>query len=328
MLKTRVDRLIRRLSDQGVEMHGFLLSVSGEQKAAAYCAPFDEGRPHRMFSVSKSMVGLAVGILLDEGRIRLSDRLAEYFQDDLPEHPDERLLRLTLRDTLRMATCYERTVYREGVDDDWARAFFLGAPTHEPGTVFHYDTSASQVLGALVRRRSGISVLDFLEARVYRKIGANDQKGWLTDPSGECQGGTGLFLSLRDLEKTALFVMAGGGGLISDDFLKEMTRKQIDTPPDLQPEGSFGYGYQCWRTRAGYAFYGMGGQLAVCCPEKETLFCTAADTRRDKTGVQKIYDAFFEEIYPYVGKENMAYTRYALSMPGAATAAFDTALII
>lgn len=328
MLNTRVERLITRLSDQGVQMHGFLLSVGGVQRAAAYYAPFFEGQPHRMFSVSKSMVGLAVGILLDEGKLRLSDRLADHFSDDLPPNPDGRLLRLTLRDALRMATCYERTVYRKGKDDNWARAFFWGAPTHEPGTVFHYDTSASQVLGALVRRCSGLSALDFLDARLFSKIGAKDKKYWLTDPSGECQGGTGLFLSLRDLEKTAHLVLSGGGGLLSKDFLSEMTKKQIDTPPDLTPEGCYGYGYQCWRTRAGYSFYGMGGQLAVCCPEKETLFCTVADTRRDPTGVQKIYDAFFEEIYPLIGKEDMTPARYDLALPEKELLSLDARLTI
>ena len=128
-----------RLKRESVCMHGFILDVQGEVKATAYYPPFEEGEAHRMYSVSKSMTALAIGLLLDEGKISLDDRIADYFRDFLPEKPDARLMRLKIRDMLRMATCYRATVYRE-TDDDWTKPFFTAEPTHEPGTVFHYDT--------------------------------------------------------------------------------------------------------------------------------------------------------------------------------------------
>ena len=71
----------------------------------------------------------------------------------------------------------------------------------------------------------------------------------------------------------------------------------------LNPEERLGYGWQCWRTRAGWSMYGLGGQLAVVCPEKRALLTTIADTGLDGYGVQRIYDAFFEEIYPHIGEK-------------------------
>jgi hypothetical protein len=144
--------MIRRLERGDVNMHGFLLSVGGRLKAGAYYSPFREGQPHRMYSVSKTMTGLAIGMLADEGKLDLDRPVADYFPDLLPEHPDGRILRQTVRDMLRMATCYAQTAYREREDQDWTRPFFCGQPSHEPGTVFHYDTGASQVLAALIRR--------------------------------------------------------------------------------------------------------------------------------------------------------------------------------
>ena len=150
-LATRVENFVSRLKRESVCMHGFILDVQGEVKATAYYPPFEEGKAHRMYSVSKSMTALAIGLLLDEGKISLDDRIADYFRDFLPEKPDARLMRLKIRDMLRMATCYRATVYRE-TDDDWTKPFFTAEPTHEPGTVFHYDTGCSQVLAALVAR--------------------------------------------------------------------------------------------------------------------------------------------------------------------------------
>ena len=304
-LMNRVDSFVARLRREDVCMHGFILSVGGEIKATATYAPFTEDRPHRMYSISKTMTALAVGILMGDGKLGLDDHIVDYFADYLPDRPDPRLLRLTIRDMLRMATCYRQTAYREGIDEDWTRPFFTGTPTHEPGTVFHYDTGCSQVLSTLVRRLSGQHVIDFLNDRLFSPLGASDEKFWLPDPSGNCQGGTGLCMSLRDLHKVSRAVMEGGRGLVPRWFCEEMGKCHILNPLGPTPEERQGYGWQVWRTRCGWAMYGLGGQLAVVCPEKDALLCTIADTRLDQVGVQRIYDAFFDEVYPYIGDEDM-----------------------
>lgn len=314
-LKARVDNFIARLNREDVCMHGFILSVGGKIKATAYYAPFEEGKPHRMYSVSKTMTALAVGMLADDGKLSLDDPIVNYFRDYLPENPDGRLMRQTIRDMLRMSTCHKATTYKEGVDYDWAKQFFVVPPTHEPGTVFNYDTGCSQVLAALVKRISGQNVLEFLKERLWGPIGADDEKFWLCDPSGVNQGGTGLCMSLRDLHKTARTVMEGGKGLIPQWFCENMCRKHISTVMYTNVEERHGYGWQCWRTRCGWSMYGLGGQLAVVCPDKDALLCTIADTRLDPIGVQRIYDAFFEEVYPYIGQDDMDEARYDLKPP-------------
>ena len=234
-------RFVERLEREDVCLHGFELRQDGEIRAEGYYAPFAKGQPHRMYSVSKSMVALALGLLLGEGRLRLTDHIVDFFPEALPAAPDPRLLRMTIEDMLRMTTCYRRTTYREGVDRDWAATFFRGDCTHEPGTLFHYDTSCTQVLGALCQRVSGQGLLELLEERIFHPIGATDPKRWLTDPSGVPQGGTGLIMSLRDLGKTAQLVMDGGRGLLPESFLRSATAKQVDTTVQGNPEERFGY---------------------------------------------------------------------------------------
>ena len=182
-LAVRIDAFVKRLQKEDVNMHGFILSINGKDKAKACYAPFSEGQPHRMYSVSKTMTGIAVGMLVDDGKLSLDDHIADHFQDWLSEKTDGRLLRLTIRDMLRMATCYRWTTYREGVDENWAKTFFTGTPTHEPGTVFYYDTGCSQVLAALVKRLSGQEVIDFLDDRLFGPLCCRDERYWLRDPS-------------------------------------------------------------------------------------------------------------------------------------------------
>ncbi len=170
------------------------------------------------------------------------------------------------------------------------------------------------MLAALVARLTGQQVMDYLTARVFTPLGADDEKHWLRDPAGTCQGGTGLCMSLRDLHKVTRLVMDGGRGILPEWFCREMTKKHIDNCLCTNEEERYGYGWQVWMTRAGWVMYGLGGQLAVVCPEKDVCLCTIADTRLDPIGVQRIYNAFFDEIYPYCGMEDMSPVRLSPEM--------------
>ncbi len=281
-------------------MHGFLLSINSKTITEGYWKPFSSDQPHRMFSVSKSMTALAIGILIGQGRLALTDKIVSFFPEFTKEGSPPQLERLTIRDMLRMATCHSATTYKKAACGNWTKTFFTVPPTHEPGTVFSYDTSSSHVLAALVEKLARMPLLSLLQENLFEKIGAHGPKRWMTDPSGTSQGGTGLLMTLGDMSKAAHFCMGNGEGIVPEDFLRIATSKQIDTPLRELSEERHGYGYQFWCAREGFAMYGMGGQLAVCVPRLKLALCTLADTQLDPYGVQRIHNAFFEEIVPHV----------------------------
>lgn len=281
---------------RGLNIHGFVLTLNGETLAEGSWAPYELDQPHRLYSVSKSVTSLAIGLLQDDGALSLDDHIVDYFPEWVGEHTDPLLRAVTLRDMLRMATCYDRAMYSALGDSDWTKPFFYGKATHLPGTVFSYDTSASQVLCALVEKKTGRSILDFMEERLFRPLGMTGRKCWRKDGAGVSQGGTGLVMSLRDFSTLANFCMSDGRGLISEAYLKAATSCQIATDERPAPEERYGYGYQFWRMRRGFSMYGLGGQMALCLPEKKLCLCTTADLIMDSTAVQPIYDAFFRHL--------------------------------
>ena len=181
-------------------------------------------------------------------------------------------------------------------DEDWTKPFFYGRPTHPAGTLFHYDTSASQVMCALVERLTGEEILSFMQRRLFDKIGMDGPKKWLKDRTGTSQGGTGLLMTLRDYSHLANFCMSDGQGLISEAYLRAATGRQIATDERAAPEERYGYGYQFWRMREGFCMYGLGGQMALCLPQEQLVLCTTADMMLSSTGVQPIFDAFFRHL--------------------------------
>ena len=285
---------LRELEGRG--LHGFLLTLRGETLAEGYYAPFCAQQMHRMYSVSKSVVSLAIGLLSDEGRLSLSDPIVRYFPEWVNGETPALLREVTLEHMLTMTTCYDRAQYSPLLDEDWTRPFFLGTPTHPAGTLFHYDTSASQVMCALVERLTGEDILSFMQRRLFDRIGMNGPKKWLRDRAGTSQGGTGLLMTLRDYARLADFCMSDGRGILSKGYLRAATGRQVSTDERSAPEERHGYGYQFWRMREGFYMYGLGGQMALCLPEEQLALCTTADMMLSATGVQPVFDAFFRHL--------------------------------
>ena len=144
---------LQRIDSERICMHGFLLVRHNKIAAEGYWAPWSAERMHRMYSVSKSFVALAVGMMIDEGRLTLDDRVAEYFPDKLPEELHPWLAASTVRDLLTMSTPHSTTSYTRD-DPDWVWTFFnrILPPRILPGTIFSYDTAATVVLTATVER--------------------------------------------------------------------------------------------------------------------------------------------------------------------------------
>ena len=153
-----------------------------------------------MFSITKSFVSMAIGCLAEESKLKLDDKIVDYFPEKQPESGTYKYTAmLTIRDMLKMKTCHTKTTYKNPGVTDWVGSFFTTKPTHVPGTVFSYDTSSTHVLGALVEKLSGMTILDYLRSKGLDELGFSKDAHILTDPQGmrwavpECVHLQGIF---------------------------------------------------------------------------------------------------------------------------------------
>ena len=302
---------------RGISMHSFLLCKDDCLVAEGYYAPVKKDDLHRMFSVTKSFVSIAIGLLQEEGRLSLDDSIVKFFPEYVPNtceaHPW--LLATTIRDMLSMRSCHASTTYDKfSSKTDWVKSFFTVAPTHKPGTVFHYDTSATHTLCALVEKLTNMKMLDYLRNKVLNEIGFSQEAYCLTDGFGVSMGGSGLMATSRDLMCFALLILHNGNlngkQYISADYIKEATSFQTATcvTGPITSE-SQGYGLQFWTGEHGsIVCYGMGGQLAILLPKYNTAIVTTADTQGYQGGNQVIYDAIFRHILPELEKRQSPWT--------------------
>ncbi|MBQ7901190.1 MAG: serine hydrolase, partial [Clostridia bacterium] len=81
----RVLEFIKTLDSYKLRTHSIIMARGDKIFAEGYYAPFDKDFKHRMYSVSKSFVAMAVGLAEQEGLLSLDDRFMDYF----PEYRNE-----------------------------------------------------------------------------------------------------------------------------------------------------------------------------------------------------------------------------------------------
>lgn len=297
---------VKRLEDLKLPMHSILIARHRQLIYEAYYEPYKEDSLHRMYSISKSFISIAVGLLVDERRISLEDPIIKYFPEKLPGDLHPWIKEMTIKDMLCMKTCHYKTTYKEDLTRDWVESFFITKPHHEPGTIFRYDTSSSHTLCALVEKLTKKPILDYMREKFLEEIGFSKEAYMLKDPFGISMGGSGLVATPMDIMKFALLIMNDGRlgerQLVPAWYIKEATSHQTDNKVEGAIfEETLGYGYQFWCiSHGGFACYGLGGQLAICLPKQDIICITTADTTCIKDGNQYIYDSLYEEILPFL----------------------------
>ena len=138
-----VARFLARLESKRLCMHSVLMLRRGELAVEAYWHPYDRRSLHRLYSTSKSVVAVAVGLMVGEGRVRLDDPIVKYFPDKAPPDLHPFVAQATIRDLLMMATPhrYGHCTYTRS-DPDWADTYFRTPPTHLPGRIFSLLSTA------------------------------------------------------------------------------------------------------------------------------------------------------------------------------------------
>ena len=306
-----IKKLMLTLDEKEIPMHSLLIMKDDKLILEKYYAPYQRDTLHRMFSISKSLTALGISLLEDEKKLSIDDPIVKYFPEFTNENTHPFIKMTTIKNMLMMCTCHASTTYKVDMKSNWVESFFTVTPTHKPGTVFHYDTSAAHVLCALVEKLSGTDLLSYLKEKVLNHLDFSEDSYMLKDPFGVSMGGSGLMATPMDLLKITYLLDKKGTVTCSDgkertllnpSFVLAATGNLTDTCMTAPISGEAqGYGMQIWQNeKGGFLLYGMGGQLGIQIPDKNMLIVTTADTQGIQGGNQIIYDSVYEYLYPYV----------------------------
>lgn len=303
-----VEKFIKALDSHGLAMHSVLMMRGSDIFAEYYWKPFNKEFNHRMYSQTKSFVGIAIGLLEEDGKLNLNDEVYKYFPEKIDAQLPEYLQKLTIKELLTMQTTGAPPYWFDETDKDRVHLYFnSNSADHPSGMYFNYDTDGAQVLSVLAEKLSGKSLFDFLNERIFKHLEAFKTASVLKVRNNDSFGDSGLLCTTRDMAAFARFVMNygvwDGKRLMNEEFLKTATSKVVDnTYSGFNTSFTDGYGYLIWSTRHnGFAFNGMGAQLTVCLPEKDFIFTCTADNQGCQPAKDLIMSLLYEMIYVNLG---------------------------
>lgn len=272
--------LLRELdASKDTEMHHFMALRHGKVICECNFAPYPKGMWHITHSMCKSITGMAIGVLIEEEKLKLDENIYDIFPDHI--NAFSKIFRpvITVDNLLTMTSGV--TFNESGIvsGNDWLGSFLNASVNGKPGTEFQYNSLNTYVLSAIVTKRTGETLTEYLTPRLFGPLGITKYY-WETCPKGITKGGWGLFLCAEDMAKLGqLYLQRGkwhGQQLVSEYWIEISTARHLKTQND-----TYGYGYQLWMEQrpGSFEYNGMLGQNVIIYPDMDMVLVTNAGNK-------------------------------------------------
>ena len=275
----RIRHFLRSLkNDNSIDMHNVLIVKDGKVITEACFGGYDLNCPRYSFSACKSVTSMAIGLLYDEGKLKLSDKIVDILNEEIPAISKIFSQKITVEDVLTMRSAITFNEATTAVSKDWLTDCFTTPLIGNIGESFNYNSINTYILSRIVCKLSGKSMSEYLDEKIFTHLGIKEYY-WEKCPKGYEIGGWGLYIKHEDFAKLGLLVLNkgryDGKQLISEEYINMATTSQVETPKDY---GDFNYGYQIWVNRHHkiYLFNGMFGQNVCIMPDNNMVIVSGA----------------------------------------------------
>jgi CubicO group peptidase (beta-lactamase class C family) len=194
-----IARFFQMIKEKGYDVHGLMMLRHGQVIVEHWWAPYAPQYQHAMYSATKTFSGIAIGFAVKEGLLKVDDKVISFFPDLLPDTISPQLAKLSVKHLLTMSVGHVSTSYA-GSGDSQVRSFLAAPFSHEPGTNWVYDITASHMLSHIITKVSGVSLYDFLKKRLFDPLGIENVV-WEMDNDGYNMGNGGSHMKTSDLAK-------------------------------------------------------------------------------------------------------------------------------
>lgn len=292
---------------KGIELHSFMVVRHDQCAAAGWWKPYGPEYLHPLYSFSKTFTATAIGFARQEGLLSLNEKLVDLFPEQLSENPSENLKKVTIHHLLCMGCGHETELMDRS--ENWISLFLNHPFMHEPGTFYKYNTPGTNMLAAIIKKKTGMNVTEYLRPRLLEPLGITDLV-CAKLPDGVELGGGGMKLHTEGMAKFVSFLLHRGcwegKRLLEDNWFDLATVKQIETAGDSDnhiKDWAWGYGYQCWICVLpnSYRADGAYGQFGFVFPTLDTVVITTMSTEQTQTFV----DILNDKLLPAIGDEKL-----------------------
>jgi len=262
---------------------------------------FKQDSLHEMRSISKVLIALAYGIVIDRGLISLDTfvyPILSKLNVNIRAENLSKIKKWQVKHLLTYSCGYEKQMFSEKYIKDLDEGSYLNYVLNydlpnEVGERYTYNNAETYLLSVVFQEKFGENISDFVAREIFLPLGISE---YVWKNLGKyCAGGTGLYITHESLYKIGKLIMNKGrfanNQIISKGFIEEMCKTQINTPYAVKPEKvlpKYGVGYVMHISRDGY-FYkdGANGQYMIINFDKNQLI-TILSTENEMQYVSEV----------------------------------------
>ena len=250
------------LERRDFEVHSLLMAVGGEVIFEGHYNPYNPDDPYIIHSLTKVLTISAAGIAVTQGKMKMTDTVAEYFPDKLPKDASDNLKAMTLKDLLTQRSGHGRFISGNEwrpLKTSWLEAFMKEPVPLKPGEKYIYSSGNTYMVSAMVQKAMGKTCEDVVREYIMPKLGIKELS-WGKSPEGISSGGNGVMMTPEDLLKIAvLYLQKGmwnGERLLTEEWcdLSLGVKEGFDAP-----EKNLTYGYHWEHQGIGSGIITAGG---------------------------------------------------------------------
>lgn len=297
----KMEELEEKIDSQYGNTTGIVIIKDGMVSCEKYFKGCTADNHVHVYSVTKSVISILIGIALDKGCIKnIDEKVLDYFPEYEVKRGEIKLQNITLRDMLTMTVPYKYHFFAPYIkyftSSDRVKFSLDLLGGHGKIGVFRYaPLIGPDILSGILVRATGRPVFDFAAENLFQPLGikvenslsfeskeeqmafnqSTDISGWVVDPMGIHAAGWGLTLTPMDMAKIGLLYLNGGmwegKQIVSSKWVEDST-----TEHSRWKKENLAYGYLWWVNEDGYAAMGDGGNVIYVNTKKNLVISMAA----------------------------------------------------
>lgn len=300
ILKMKMEKII---NSSYSNIGGIIVLKNGKALYENYMNDCTAASTFHVFSVTKSIISILIGIAIDKGYIKSIDQeVLDFFPDYAVKRGEKTIQNVTLKDMLTMTAPYKykSEPYTEYfASDNWVKsALDLLGGRGKIGEFRYAPLIGPDILSGILVKTTGQSVLDFAAEYLFSPLNINVEgnivfhnkeeqlawykeknvRGWVADPQGVNTAGWGLNLTPMDMAKIGqLYLDDGmwkGKQIISSGWINESTKEHSRCD-----QWKLSYGYLWWiidEKEHIFAAMGDGGNVIYVNTNKKMVVAIAS----------------------------------------------------
>ncbi len=291
----------------------------------------DEHATHLDMSVTKSFTATLAAIAVSEGKLDMSKKVEDY----LPEMKGTAFEGVSIQEVADMRSGLEiptapfmswdprltQSQNWNGPNDSGLHGIsaylkLIDTQRYPPGTVYQYQDPNTELLGLVVERATGIPLADYLEEKIWQRMGAEQDAYWMSGPDRFVVASGGLNMSTRDLARVGQLILNDGKNYLGEPVIPKAFLDALWAGNDtvrsawaagkesaLAPDGWYQDQYRVLNIKGHKILVMVGIHGQVLAMEKESGVVIAMNGGYPQTETPRMANLIFYQVIPAILNE-------------------------